>query len=127
MSCIGVLRQLDLDAGLGLELLDRLEQRVVLGLVEALDPPDGELLLRRRRRGGQQNAGRDAARRRSFVNTFMRTPPVIGLHARRSLSSSRSQPVAAYGRPARGVNRRPRRGSRHITAPRYHGTNSLWP
>jgi hypothetical protein len=28
--------KLDLDAGLGLELLDRREQRVVLGLVEAL-------------------------------------------------------------------------------------------
>jgi hypothetical protein len=30
---------------LRLELLDRLEQRIVLGLVEALDPPDGELFL----------------------------------------------------------------------------------
>ncbi len=37
----GVLRQLDLDAGLGLEFLDRFQQRVVFGLVEALAPPDG--------------------------------------------------------------------------------------
>ena len=43
----GVLRQLDLDAGLVLELLDRGEQRVVLGLVEALAPPDRDLVLRR--------------------------------------------------------------------------------
>ncbi len=49
----GVLRQFDLDAGLGLELLDRLEQGVVLGLVEALAEPDGDgLLLRERRCGG---------------------------------------------------------------------------
>jgi hypothetical protein len=44
-----VLRELDLHAlVLRLVLLDRGEQRVVLGLVEALDPPDGELLLRGR-------------------------------------------------------------------------------
>lgn len=41
MSWNGVLRQFDLDAGLGLEFLDRFQQRIVLGLVEALAEPDG--------------------------------------------------------------------------------------
>src|SRR5205085_6531768 len=56
-----ILRELDLDAALRLVLLDRLEQGVVLGLVEALDPPDGELLLRQRLAGeGERTAGDDA-------------------------------------------------------------------
>ena len=42
----GILRQLDLDAGLGLELLDRRNQRIVFGTVEALAEPDGDLVLR---------------------------------------------------------------------------------
>src|SRR5258707_4515544 len=51
-----VLRQIDLDVlVLRLELLDRLEQRVVLGFVEALDPPDGQLLLRGGRQRGEQD------------------------------------------------------------------------
>jgi hypothetical protein len=40
-----VLRQFDLDAGLGLEFLDRLQKRVVLGFVKALAEPDGDGLL----------------------------------------------------------------------------------
>ena len=55
----GVLRQFNLDAGLGLEFLDRLEQRVVLGLVEALAEPDRDLLfLRECRRCCIQQSGR---------------------------------------------------------------------
>jgi len=44
-----VLRQFDLDIGFGLELLDRLKQGVVLGLVKALDPPDRNFFLSDRR------------------------------------------------------------------------------
>ncbi len=40
-----ILRQLDLDAGLRLELLHDVEQRIVFGLVEALAPPDGDGVL----------------------------------------------------------------------------------
>ena len=55
----GVLRQLDLDAGLGFEFLDRVEQRVVFGLVEALAPPDRDgLLLRKRGCGDGKQPGR---------------------------------------------------------------------
>ena len=63
----GVLRQFDLDAGLGLELLDRLEQRVVLGLVKALAEPDRDrLLLRDRGCGGiKQPDGGDRERKRA--------------------------------------------------------------
>ena len=41
----GVLRQFDLDAGLGLELLDGFKQRVVLGFVKTLSPPDRDFLF----------------------------------------------------------------------------------
>jgi len=57
-----VLRQLDLDAGALLELLDRIEQRVVLGLLEALDPPHRELFLRQCVAGeSEQACGYDGA------------------------------------------------------------------
>ncbi len=39
-----VLRQFDLDAGLGFEFLDRVEQRVVFGFVKSLAPPDRDRL-----------------------------------------------------------------------------------
>ncbi|MET3302300.1 hypothetical protein ABIF53_003315 [Bradyrhizobium japonicum] len=54
-----VLRQFDLDAGLGFELLDRLDQRVVFGAVEALAPPDrNRLLLRKCGCSGCEQPGR---------------------------------------------------------------------
>ena len=52
-----VLRQLDLDAGLGLELFDCFVQRIVFGLVEALDPPHRDLLLRRDLAGQDKRSG----------------------------------------------------------------------
>ena len=59
-----VQRQLDLDLRiLGLELLDRGVQRVVLGLVEALAPPDGELFLREGRRSGNERSAQQRAAR----------------------------------------------------------------
>ena len=55
----GVLRQFNLDAGLGFKLLDRLEQRVVFGFVEALAEPDGDgLLLGHRGCGGVKQPDR---------------------------------------------------------------------
>jgi len=54
----GVLREVDLDAGLLLELLHRFEQRIVLGLVEALHPPDRELLLRQDLAAGEEQKRR---------------------------------------------------------------------
>ena len=67
----GVLRQLDLDAGLGLELLDGVEQRVVFGLVEALAPPDRDrLLLRQRRRRGVQQARQRRSRAKALYPQF---------------------------------------------------------
>jgi hypothetical protein len=73
-----VLRQLDLHAALPLVLLDRGIKRVVFGLVEALDPPHGELLLGKARGRGQGNrqsgrAGNDAgqyASHRFLVTLF---------------------------------------------------------
>jgi len=50
------LRQLDLDAGLGLEFPDRVEQRVVLGLVETLAEPDRDLLVLRQRGAAAYNS-----------------------------------------------------------------------
>ena len=57
----GVLRQFDLDAGLGLEFLDRLKKCVVLGFVKALAEPDGDGLLLGQRgcRGVKQPDGCD--------------------------------------------------------------------
>jgi hypothetical protein len=53
------LRQFDLDAGLGLEFLDRLEERIVLGFVKPLAEPDGDgFLLGQRRCGGVKQPDR---------------------------------------------------------------------
>src|SRR5213078_3583971 len=45
-----VLRQLDLDAGLGLEFLDGVVECGVFGRIEALHPPNDHFFLCRRRR-----------------------------------------------------------------------------
>ncbi|OIQ67345.1 hypothetical protein GALL_510770 [mine drainage metagenome] len=67
----GVLRQLDLDIGFRLEFLDRGDQRVVLGPVEALAPPDRYLFLgRRRRRRVKQPGRRQRDRKRDFPRYF---------------------------------------------------------
>ena len=61
MSWIGYCDSSTLTPRLGLVLLDRLVERIVLRLVEALDPPDGELFLGQRLAGEGQRAGGDDA------------------------------------------------------------------
>ena len=53
MSCTAYCDSSTLTPVFGLVLLDRGVERVVLGLVEALDPPHGELVLGEARGGGQ--------------------------------------------------------------------------
>jgi hypothetical protein len=65
------LRQFDLDAGLGLELLDRGDQRVVFGLVEALAPPDRDGLLRRGRAGRKQQRRGGGKKRNPSPNSHI--------------------------------------------------------
>jgi len=66
----GVLRKVDLDAGLLLELLHRFEQRVILRLVEPLDPPDGELLLGQDLPAGEQQERRRDDACEKFVHHY---------------------------------------------------------
>jgi hypothetical protein len=77
----GILRQLDLDAGFGLEFFDGFVQRVVFGFVEALDPPHRDFLLRHRRRGRIEKADRggDCACKRTNSFSFHITLPDPGL------------------------------------------------
>ena len=85
----GVLRELDLDFGLVLELLDRRKEGVVLGLVEALDPPHGEGLLRQRLAPKCNGAAGDDAGK----ELIHRSPPWndVTRNCRRPVLSGRSR------------------------------------
>ncbi len=119
-----VLGQVDLDAGLRLELLDGVVQRRVFRWIEPLDPPDDDLFLCCSRCCRAQHAERKQ-RGEAFHDELHRSLlgrshlVVAALHAR-------CDGMAAYGRPPGCVNRAPR-PTTHITAPTYHGTNSFCP
>src|SRR5207253_602626 len=86
----GVLRKLDPDLGLVLELLDRGEERVVLGLVKAFYPPDGERFLRQRLpRESQHRTGDDAG-----DESFHASPPSLLIDRR---FGPRPKPAMEYG------------------------------
>src|SRR5439155_17237550 len=115
----------DLDLGLVLEFFDRREQRVVLGLVEALGPPDGQRFLRQRLAcKGNGAAGDDAG-----DELVHRTPP-----SRCKAKFIRPPGSCRAARVRMNSQERPQRKSKglpcqciYMTAPRYHGTNSFWP
>ena len=112
-----VLRQLDLDAGLLLELLDRFVERVVLRRVEALDPPDDDLFLGRSRCSDAHTCRAPAARRRISGRLSSNSSLFLDDQPRRARCAPqrRCSVRAAPGRVNRGD--RPH----HITAPTYHG------
>ncbi len=112
----GVLRELDLHAGLGLELLDRCEQRLVFGFIKAFHPPHGELFLGETggcRQGDRHSEGAGQYTSHSFPLGLCRRPPrtygrtdISPLCASREKSAKAKHTTRRENRAGRDVNGR---------------------